>query len=33
MTDDDGDGGRTPGASCFLLFDHTVDGSGTNAPR
>jgi hypothetical protein len=33
MTDDDADGGRTPGASCFLLLDHTVDASGTNAPE
>ena len=32
MTDDDGDGGRTPGASTFLLLDHPTDLTGTKAP-
>jgi hypothetical protein len=32
MTDDDGDGGRTPGASTFLLIDHPTDLTGTKAP-
>jgi hypothetical protein len=33
MTDDDGDGGETEGASTFLLLDHTIDGLGARAPR
>lgn len=32
MTDDDGDGGRTPGASTFLLLDYPHDLTGTKAP-
>jgi hypothetical protein len=32
MTDDDGDDGRTPGASVFLLLDHTIDAAGRAAP-
>jgi hypothetical protein len=32
MTDDDGDDGQTPGASTFLLLDHTTDGLGQLAP-
>jgi hypothetical protein len=32
MTDDDGDGGRTTGASTFLLIDHPTDLTGTKAP-
>src|SRR5262249_37776304 len=32
MTDDDGDGGRTPGASTVLLLDHPTDLTGTKAP-
>jgi len=32
MTDDDGDGGKTPGASTFLLLDHPHDLTGTKAP-
>src|SRR5262245_37833779 len=33
MTDDDGDGGRTPGASTFLLLDHPTDLTGAKAPQ
>ncbi len=33
MTDDDGDDGRTAGASCFLLLDHTIDPRGLKAPK
>ena len=33
MTDADGDGGNTPGASAFLLLDHTTDLRGAGAPR
>ena len=33
MTDDDGDDGLTPGASTFLLLDHTIDTWGRKAPR
>jgi hypothetical protein len=33
MTDRDGDGGATPGASAFLLLDHTTDVRGLGAPR
>jgi hypothetical protein len=32
MTDDDGDNGQTPGASTFLLLDHTLDPSGETGP-
>ena len=33
MTDDDGDDGRTPGASVFLLLDHTTDQFRLKAPQ
>jgi hypothetical protein len=33
MTDNDGDGGQTPGASSFLLLDHTTDPLGLHAQR
>jgi len=32
MTDDDGDNGQTPGASTFLLLDHTTDVRGDGVP-
>ena len=33
MTDDDGDGGQTPGASTFMLLDHSMDQRGIDAPH
>ena len=33
VTDDDGDLGRTPGGSSFLLLGHTTDPTGAKAPR
>lgn len=33
MRDDDGDDGRAPGISSFLLLDHTTDLRGRTAPR
>src|SRR5262249_11825735 len=32
ISDDQGDGGATPGVSTFLLLDHTTDPSGQSAP-
>ena len=32
LIDDDGDDGLSPGASTFLLLDHTIDGRGLRAP-
>lgn len=33
LADDDGDAGATPGAASFLLLGHTIDPTGTKAPR